>query len=209
MHSIAGTKATPCLYLIGIVIRAAIDAVPRHKKEKEATPDEFRLSVSHNSMALRRDQIVERTNYALEGCSYILQCLRFAATLAIMLWIPFTLLKPVAQHMFPKPVHFGSIHHFGTYRKHLLGNLLQLSLYLVLAILICLFAAAVVMGCYFGVYCVAMILGLESLEFEKPNMRRIMLYTFALLLMLTALAFSAHLYDRSGTSRAGVPEALG
>ena len=52
-------------------------------------------------------------------------------------------------------------------------------------------------------------IGIGNLEFEKPNMLRIILYTVALVLLLTALAFYAHFYDRSGTSKAGVPEALG
>ena len=111
--------------------------------------------------------------------------------------------------MFPKPVHFRSIQHLGTFPKHVLEHLLQLILDLVLYILVCLLAAVIVIGCYFGVGCVATILGLENLEFEKPNMLRIILYIFAFVLLLTALTFYAHLYDRSGTSKAGVPEALG
>ena len=66
MHGIPGTKATACLYLIGLVIRAAVDAVPKRKNEKEAPPaGEFGLPVSQNSLAHRRNQIVERTNPAL------------------------------------------------------------------------------------------------------------------------------------------------
>ena len=210
IHGIPSTKATACLYLIGLVIRAAVDAVPKRKNEKEALPaDEFGLPVSQNSLAHRRNQIVERTNPALGDCGIVLQFLGFAARLAIMLWISFTLLKPLEEHTFLKPVSFWINPALWNLSKTRPRASVALILDLVLYILICLSAAVTVIGCYFGVGCVATMLGLENLEFEKPNMLRIILYTFAPVLLLTALAFYARLYDRSGISKAGVREAPG
>ncbi|MCJ1375172.1 hypothetical protein MMC20_006406 [Loxospora ochrophaea] len=210
MRGVPGTKATACLYVIGIVIRAAVDAVPKRRKEKETPPaSELGLPISQNSLAHRRERIVERTDTFLERCSIVLQILGIGATLAVILWISFTLLNPLERRLVPKPVHFGSIQHFWTFLKHLIEHLLEFLLALILSVLVYLMECVIIFACYLGVGCLATVLGLEHLKSKKPDMLRVMLYTSALVLLFTTLAFYAHLYNSSGTSKAGVPEALG
>lgn len=207
MKGIPGTKAFACGYALSIVIRAAIDMVPDPIGEDESkdAADEFGLAAGTNRLPAWRARIVSENSANLELCSWMLQTTGLFASVGMVFWIGVAVAKPL---IFLKHVPMGSISHFGPWLRHLMLNIVYL---VPTFLLVCLFIV-VIFACIGGVFLITYALGTSHrrlLCVNAEDLKRIGLYTFALTWMLAGIAFYAGKYDRRGTSKAGVSEALG
>ena len=99
----------------------------------------------------------------------------------------------------------GPIHHF----RHWLHQLVLRLVYTIPTVFVVFLGFVVILACFCGIVLATSVLALERWPLSRANKHRIGLYSFALSWMLAAITFYVVMYDDVGTSKAGVPEALG
>ena len=241
IDGIPGTKSITCVYAISIIIRSFIDMVPdpAGKDKDEGTADEFGLAPQTSQLGAWKARIIDENGDLLESVSWILQAAGFGGSLAVIGWIAYTVVRPLADRLQLKQVSPGSIHHFLHWLRGVLKNILLL---VPIILVVCLFIL-LVFSCIFALLLIAYALSTKRIYdwrwrprkeiqqssrrrcswrtaaakeyhrqisfMETDDMKKVGLYAFGLTWMFAGIAFFVWTYDRSGTSRARVPEALG
>lgn len=208
MTGIPDNKSIASLYTISIVIRSLVDMVPdkANRDEPQNTQvDDFGLATRPDRLSELNACILEEKATLLEFISWTMQGTAFSATAGVILWIAFRSVKPLEKRLHLRTIHMGSIHHF----RYWIHQLLLMLVYTVPTLFVVFLGCIVILACLCGILLTTSILALERLPVRRANVHRIMLYSFALSWMLAGITFYVVMYNDAGTSKAGVPEALG
>lgn len=203
---IPGTKAMGCIYTIAFIVRAAADVVPssNYKPRCRLPVDEFGLQSFLTRSMERRKQMMQKAEVKLLVCSWSLQLCGYLAQVAIMLWVPSTLIGPTIDRLFPhdvKPVHWHGMKHLFPFLWAVVKWLFNTAFNFIITCLVGLLAVLVVLLLFIAVGLIATVTGSEFKRYRNLDWHRIASFMFALTNLFVLLAFYWGMYSRTETSK--------